>query len=473
MKLNQLFFVLISVFTASIIAATQTGCANIVPPTGGPRDSLPPVLVNVTPGDSTIRFTGKKIVLSFNEYVQLDNIQKNLIVSPTPKVPPTVEQKLRTITVTIRDTLEENTTYIIDFGNAIKDLNEGNPFRDYRYLFSTGATLDSLKLSGKVLIAESGKVDSTLIVMLYTDHSDSAVIKERSRYLARVDTLGNFRFNNLAPGNYSLYALKDDGGSRRYLSKDQLFAFNDSLVSSQSQRSDLMLYAFVEKDTSVKPVSTISEPDEPKKGGKEQRVLRYQPNLDNGQLDLLSNLTLSFSPAPLRVFDSAKIVLTDTSFRPLNNYSVKRDTSLKKVIVTYPWVENTDYRLLVDSSFAADSAGRKLAKTDTIVFQTKPASDYGLIKFRFLGLQLDRNPVLQFTQNDQVKHSHVFTNNIFEAKLFAPGEYELRILFDENKNGEWDTGQFFGKKRQPEKVQRIPAKITIRPNWDNERDIEL
>lgn len=478
MKLKHLLFLFTTVIVAFIISTTGTGCANQIPPTGGPRDSLPPVLVKVTPGDSTVNFTGKKILLNFNEYVQLDNAQKNVLVNPTPKIIPTIEQKLRTISITIRDTLEENTTYSIDFGNAIKDLNEGNPFRNYKYLFSTGKSLDSLQVSGKVLVAQTGKADSTLIVMLHTSFDDSAVIKDRPRYVARVDTSGNFLFNNLAPGRFAIYALKDEGGQRKFLSKEQLFAFADSAVDTREQPDNISLYAFLEKDTAKKEVSTISRPaeaedNEGKKGARARPVLKVQTNLSDGRLDLLSNLELIFGPDPLRSFDSTKVVLTDTAFKPLAGYHFIMDTSNKKVTVTYPWSESTGYNLLLDSTFAEDTSGKKLLRPDTLSFQTRATTDYGLVRLRFSGLQLDRNPVLQFIQSDAVKFSHVFKNGQFTQKLFQPGEYELRIVYDDNKNGEWDTGQFFGEKRQPEKVHRIERKITVRANWDNEVDIEL
>lgn len=474
MKLNYLIALFLLPVIAFIISTTQPGCANQIPPTGGPRDSLPPVLLHVTPVDSTTGFTGKKVVLNFNEYVQLDNVQKNVLINPTPKTMPTIQQKLKTISVTLNDTLEENTTYSIDFGNSIKDLNEGNPFRNYKYLFSTGKTLDSLKVAGKVLIAQTGKADSTLIVMLHTSFDDSAVIKDRPRYVARVDTSGNFMFNNLAPGKFAVYALKDEGG-RRYLSKQQLFAFNDSAIDTRTQPKNIMLYAFLEKDTAKKPAAAVARPaeEEGNKKGLKRPVLRIQTNLSDGRLDLLSNLELNFSPDPLKTFDSTKIILTDTSYKPLTGYHFKMDTSNKKVTLIYPWTESTPYNLLLDSTFAVDTSGKKLLRSDTLSFQTKANTDYGLVRLRFSNLPLDRNPVLQFIQSDAVKFSHVFTNNQFFAKLFQPGEYELRIVFDENKNGEWDTGQFFGKKVQPEKVQRINRKITVKANWDNEVDIEL
>src|SRR5690349_19334628 len=143
------------------------GCANIIAPTGGPKDTLPPVLVSVNPKDSALNFTGKRVTFTFNEYVQLANQTENLVFSPTPTVTPQIDAKLRTITVRIKDTLDPNTTYTIQFGNAISDINEGNVLRNFTYVFSTGNRLDSNTFRGKVLMAETGKVDSTLIVMLH------------------------------------------------------------------------------------------------------------------------------------------------------------------------------------------------------------------------------------------------------------------------------------------------------------------
>jgi hypothetical protein len=100
-------------------------------------------------------------------------------------------------------------------------------------------------------------------------------------------------------------------------------------------------------------------------------------------------------------------------------------------------------------------------------------NEYGLVRLRLLNLDITKNPVLQFIQGDQVAYSRLLTNKEFYAKLFLPGEYNLRILYDENKNGVWDAGEFFLKHRQPEKVQLIPRKLTIKANWDNEVDIQL
>jgi uncharacterized protein (DUF2141 family) len=478
MKRNRfLFFTLLIVVTIAGMVG-GTGCANIIPPTGGPRDSLPPVLVRVNPRDSATGFNAKKITLAFNEYVQLENIQQNLLVSPMPRITPTVESKLREVTITLRDTLEENTTYSLNFGDAIRDVNEGNPVRNFTYLFTTGTALDSLVIPGRVLIAETGKIDTSLIVVLHTDYADSA-LRELPRYVTKLDSRGYFMFRNLPAATYAMYAFKDESNSRRYNSPSQLFAFADTLVSSIDPPDSLTLYAYLEKDTT--PVSTRRQPAQPKpvlKGNAAiaDRLLRVLTNLNNNQLGLLASdtLTLNFPLDPLKTFDSAKMVLTDEKFQPLTDYRLLRDTSGKHISILRPWPENTAFNIILDKEFASDTSGRKIPRTDTISFRTRKETDYGLVRIRFQNLDLSRNPVLQFVSNDGVVFSHAFgASHDFTARLFNPGEYELRILLDENKNGKWDPGNFFIERRQPERIIPVQRKANIRANIDNDIDITL
>src|SRR5687768_6656308 len=191
--MKKFFGTLYLVICIGIISFIGYSCANIIPPTGGPIDSLPPVLLNVTPKDSTTNFNSKRIVLTFDEYIDLKDVPNNLLLNPLFETPPVVEVKLREVTVRFQastDSLQPNTTYTFDFGNAITDVNENNPYKNYTYTFSTGSYIDSLRLSGRVLLAENGKIDSTLTIVLHTDMSDSAVVKNRPRYAARVDSSG-------------------------------------------------------------------------------------------------------------------------------------------------------------------------------------------------------------------------------------------------------------------------------------------
>ncbi len=205
---------------------------------------------------------------------------------------------------------------------------------------------------------------------------------------------------------------------------------------------------------------------------KDDKRLKYGVGFDNGQQDLLSNLTITFNRKLFNI-DSSKIILYDTSYNKLSGYSISLDTSKTKLVVQYPWKENVPLRLLIAKDAVADSAGITLLKADTLRFYTKKESDYGSIRIRFTNLDLSKNPVLQIVQNNVLVESVPLTQSEFLRKRFRPGSYELRILYDTNKNGVWDTGKFFGTKRQPEIVYFIPKQVAIRSNWDNEVTVPL
>ncbi|HEV2833597.1 MAG TPA: Ig-like domain-containing domain [Hanamia sp.] len=214
MKIRNLFFLLTATALLYLVTVMGSGCAQIGSPTGGFRDSLPPVLLNSNPPNNSIHFKGNRVTLTFDEYVHLDKLQENLLVSPTPKINPNIDYKLKQVTIKIRDTLQPNTTYSLQLGNAIQDINENNPYPNFTYVFSTGSYIDSLTLSGNVELAETGKTDSTLLVFLYNDLTDSAVYKKKPKYITRVNGQGNFEFKNLAEGTYNVFALKDESGQK-------------------------------------------------------------------------------------------------------------------------------------------------------------------------------------------------------------------------------------------------------------------
>jgi hypothetical protein len=269
-----------------IVSITGSGCAQIGAPTGGPKDSIPPVLVSAVPKLLATNFTGNKITLIFDEYINVKEIQKNVLVSPFPKTFPIVDYKLKTVTIKLKDTLLENTTYAINFGNAITDNNEGNPYKDFTYVFSTGKTIDSLKLSGTVRMAETGKPDSTLIVMLYRNANDSSVQQRKPDYIARVNGIGRFSFTNLSEGMYRIYALNDRDGGKTYNSKIESFAFANADIIVAPITDTVLLFAYEEeKETKKLPVATL-----PKAADKK---LRFTSSLKNSpQQDCLPILNL-------------------------------------------------------------------------------------------------------------------------------------------------------------------------------------
>ena len=461
---NSIIFLAAAAF-CYFLSVLSTGCAQIGMPTGGPRDSTPPVLLDATPPNNTIHFKGKNIVLTFDEYVHLQDLQKNLLVAPEPKIIPNITSKLKTVSIKIRDTLQPNTTYSFQFGNSIQDINENNPYHDFTYVLSTGSYIDSLTLNGNVIIAQTGKPDSTLIVMLYNNLGDSAVYKEKPRYVARLDSSGNFHFKNLASGTYHLFALKDESGQKMYNNPSQLFAFADSAIHIPEEKAPEKLYAYAE-EVIEKPVKKPAAPS--KKN--EEKVLKYTLSASGGTQDLLSPLTLTF-PVPLKTFDSSKIQLTDTLSNPVPS-TISIDTNQTIITINTNWQEDTQYDLMIEKDFATDTLGDELLKADTVRFKTKRTNEYGSIKLNFTNLDKFTHPVLQIVKENKVVDSIKLTAPTFSRKLFDPGEYDLRILNDTNDNGTWNPGNYQLRK-QPEIVTPIPKKLNIRADWDNEMDIIL
>ncbi len=443
----------------------SSGCAQIGMPMGGPRDTTPPVLLNAAPPNGMLHFTGNHATFTFDEYVHLQDVQKYLVVNPVPKTIPTVTSKLKTVSIKIRDTLQPNTTYSFEFGNAIQDINENNPIRNFTYVFSTGNYIDSLQFRGKVVLAQTGKPDSTLIVVLYKNLDDSAVYKEKPKYFTNLDSLGRYHFKYLAPGTYHLFALKDESGQKMYNNPSQLFAFADSAVQITNDVEPVELYAYAQ-ETYVKPPASSSgaQPKNPEK------ILKFTSSVSSGSQDLLTPLTLKLV-TPLKDFESSRIKLSDTLFNPIAA-TISLDSTKKIITIKAGWTEDTHYRVAIDKDFAVDTLGEELKKADTIAFKTKAEREYGSLTLEFKNLGKIKHPVLQFVQSNNVVDSFKLTSPTFNIKLFNPGEYEIRILDDENENGTWDPGNYHLRK-QPEKVAAILKKVSVRADWGNDYDIEL
>ncbi len=463
MKNQSVIPVFILFCSVAIGLVASTGCANIIPPSGGYKDTLPSILVSSVPRDSTLNFKGNKIVLSFDEYIELQNIQQQLIVSPVAQMNPIIDQKLKTITIKLKDSLEKNTTYSFNFGEAIKDINEGNIMKGFTYIFSTGSYFDSLTLSGKVVIAETGKTDSTLLAILHKNLDDSAIIHFKPRYLAKVNNKGEFTFRNLPSGIFQLYAMKDESGVGKLLGKDQLLAFSDKPIIVNRETEEQLLYAYTEN---VSPKTKTSS-------DQQEKVLKPVNNLRLGLLDLLQDFQFSFD-TPLRTFDTTKIHFsTDTTFLAIPDYKWTIDSTSTKYTLSASWKESSLYHLILDKDFAEDTLNRKIAKTDTVSFYIRKKLDYGTLKLRFKNLDITGNTMLQFVIGNAVVKSFPLNSENFYHNLFIPGEYELRVLKDENKNGHWDTGDFFKNRLQPEMILPISQKITIKANWDNKIEIVI
>lgn len=220
------------------VAALFTKCATTMVPEGGPKDTLPPVIVAMSPNNFTTMVDTlhpPKIYVEFNEYVQIKDQHKELYTSPQMKKKPSVVRRGKGIVVTIKDTLRPNTTYAINFGSAIQDNNESNPLHAMRYVFSTGAEIDSMYMSGYT--ADSYKADSVSksFIWFYIADSvetpkdwDSTMFKHKPHVIARAEKNGIFIAQNLKPVRYRIYAFEDTNDNMEYEPSVDQIGFLDS-----------------------------------------------------------------------------------------------------------------------------------------------------------------------------------------------------------------------------------------------------
>ncbi len=214
----------------ALIMAVLSSCARPGSPSGGPRDTDPPRVESSTPENGAINFSGDRISVTFNEFVELHQIQEKFMVSPLLEERPRVTMRGRTMIIDFEEEFRENTTYTLYFQDAIRDLNEGNILENYRFSFSTGDYLDSLSIAGNVYDALTLEAWESYLVMLYSNLADSAPIAEAPDYLALSGRDGYFRIDNIRPGRYRLYALGDDNNNRRYEPGSERFAFYSDTI---------------------------------------------------------------------------------------------------------------------------------------------------------------------------------------------------------------------------------------------------
>lgn len=252
-KLKHILFTVGLLLTAFLTEK----CANQVAPTGGPKDTTPPVVVKALPENNSTNYLGRKIELTFDEYVTLENANQNVLISPPLTEKPDIKLHNKTLTIKFKEELEDNTTYSVHFGNAIKDLHEGNLFQDYVFRFSTGDYLDSLSIAGKVLSAEEKKPVENAFVGLYAadrvKHIDSTDIDSLPmrippHYITKTDKEGHFHIGGVADTEYLIFALKDVNSNLYFDQPNEEVAFLDSLVRA-TDSTEYTLYLFTEIDS--------------------------------------------------------------------------------------------------------------------------------------------------------------------------------------------------------------------------------
>lgn len=521
---------------ALLLAFLIIGCAKRGSINGGLKDTIAPVLKMSFPKNYSKGFNGKEIKLVFDEYIKLKNINKQLIISPPMKRAPEISPQTASkyITIKIHDTLQPNTTYSFNFGQSIEDNNEGNPYPQFKYVFSTGTFIDSLSLSGVIKDAFEKEPDHFVSVMLYEVNdkfNDSVIYKENPRYITNtLDSLRTFRLENLKAGKYLLVAMKDMNSNFKFDPKADKIAFhkqyvtipNDTLYEMELFKESLPfkalkptpfsgnrlimghegnpkgLQAVLKKGEEIVPTVITKVPLKdsvniwfrPIKADSLQLAVSRENYKENFTIKLKKqkNDTLSFSARysadlPLR----EKFVLNAS--RPL----VKFDNSLIKLIgkdsVGIPFTTEYDefnqqlkfdfvkqplekYKLTLLPGALTDFFD-KANDTLNYNFSTKNTTDYGNLRVRLEHVR--KFPViveLTNAKNEVIATEYSESADTIDFNGLEPALYTLRVIYDENKNKVWDTGSF-QEKRQAEEVQYFPTPVDVRANWDVDQTFTL
>lgn len=356
-------------------------CANIGTPDGGPYDETPPRVVRTSPRFGATSTKATKIVLEFDENIQLSNAMDKVVISPPQANQPEIEASGKKITIRLRDSLVANATYTIDFSDAISDNNEGNPMGDYAFAFSTGETVDTFQMSGHVLDASNLEPIKGMLVGLYTMEGDTPLPDSVFRTkpferVSRTDSRGHFVVKGVAPGNYRVFALQDQDQNFMLSQKSEMLAFSSRVVSPSAQpdiRPDTIWHDSIHYDSIIHTPYTHFYPDD-------IVLLAFQESRQNRALlkserPQLEKFTLYFT-AP----DTTLPVIRGLNFDAADAFVIEKNAT--NDTLTY-WIRdsliyNNDSLELALTYRATDTLGQLLPHTDTLTLASRVS--YGRVQ---------------------------------------------------------------------------------------------
>ncbi|UUC46100.1 Ig-like domain-containing protein [Flavobacterium cerinum] len=528
-------------FLIVVFSVLLTGCAKRGMVSGGPKDTIPPTITYSVPKNFSTNFNGNLIKINFDEYIKVKDINKQLIISPPMKKAPDIVPMgyaSKYITIKIKDTLLPNTTYSFNFGQSIADNNEMNPYSQFKYVFSTGDYIDSLKIGGMIRDAYHKKVDNFVSVMLYEAETfaDSTVFKQHPRYVTNtLDSLKIFTLENLKEGKYFLVALKDANNDYKFNPKTDKIAFfknpiqvpNDTIFRLDLFKEEVDFKA--EKPTQENPNRLILG-FEGKEKAKNTKIVVSKGNeilnttitkystkdslniwlpkikadslkiqVTNGEYTKefitkikemkAKNDTLSFEAKPtgninfrdtftitpsipLSKIDQAKIKLTSSKDSTAVPFRINYLEYEKKLEIDFKKDPNQRYSLTLFPGALTDFYQ---AKNDTLKYTlaTRQNTDFGNLRVRLENVK--RFPViLELLDKDGkiLASEYSEKETTIDYNLLDPNAYTLRLIYDDNKNRKWDTGNFL-RREQPEEVIYFQGEVDVRANWDVDQVFKL
>ena len=510
-----------------ILILITNACARVGRPTGGDKDITPPKLLQSSPKQDAINFKGQEIVLQFDEYVLLKDPHKNILISPPLAHLPVIKPSgiaAKTIKIEFQDSLKPQTTYLINFGESVTDFNEGNKLKNLQLVFSTGASIDSLNLKGKVHVLYETQKPKNILVGLYKAETfkDSAVFNQKPFYVGMTSQTGKFNLTHLKAGKYRVIALDDNNRDYKYKQGKEKIAFlnhtieipKDSIVNLYLFKEDPVLQIEkIEQESAYHTrIKFKGNPDSlkvyykmPLK--KSLQILQgkyfdlwYLTNSDSIKLDIpLLNHLKKYDRKRIQTPDSLILVVKGKGqINPLDTVKIKGSVPLSQVrknriklvsdSVNMPFMleKNSDgtfavnfdktlgktYKLLILPQAVSDFIGQKNKDTIKALVKLPKAEKYGKLLLHLEGLQ--QQPVfVEILKNKKIiRKTTTQIQNDFALPYLVPGKYKIRIIFDANKNNRWDTGNYL-KHQQPERTFEPSKPIEIRANWEVNQTYKL
>jgi hypothetical protein len=459
----------VSKYTGLIVAAyfLVAGCATITTPSGGDKDVVAPKIVGRSVGDSTLECKGGKWTIDFDEFIKLQDVHKELNITPLVKNNPMVSVHKRKLSIHIPDSLlEANTTYRIDLGNAVRDLREGNPYAGLSWTFSTGTYFDSLRIDGECLDAATGLADTTVRIFLYSAETpDSLLWINKPLYITK-NTAKGFEWRNLPNRDFKVVALQDDNQNFRRDAPSERIAFLTNSINPMRDTARIRMYSFSEvlADASKSKLGNTARFESKKTTPFNYNVNVDTSNLNQRSFNLYDTLKITFTRKPGLLNLTAVRLYADSLVEAEARVLPTVDSLVYRI--EFDWQENTSYQLRFLPDFASDTNKQALTAR-SYRFRTKQASDYGLIRLRYTP---NKNHRIQLISNNKVVATQSGNDSSIVFPHLLPGQYAIRRYFDENNNGQWDTGSW-QERRQPERIEPLNDNILIKGNWENAIDM--
>ncbi len=508
------FFILISISIFFLFS-----CAEQIPPSGGKKDITAPKVKFFSPENYSTNFHYSKIEIKFDEFIKFASSGGNIIISPSINKQPKYELLGKKIRITFQEMLQKNTTYIINFGNSIKDYNEGNELKNFKYVFSTGNIIDSLSIKGKVFNAFNNKPIENVIVGLYLQEEDSVLYK-KPLYFINTNKNGEYSIENIKKGSYKIACLKDKNLNYIFDQPTEKIGFIDSIyyVNKNLTNKNLFLFEEIEEEkilnynneTNNLIVFNFNKPflNLTLDVSNYQKEDIYYHSLDKKQLNywyvnrdsLVSNFVFNKSDSfslvlkedkqntpfnftvSTNIINKKNTIILDFPFpiKELDNSKIRIKSKTKEHFFTTNWTNNNK-TLELTTSIIEDTVILISNRGAFISFHNKISEQHKDTINTFKSNY--SNIILKFKKQDQLilelyntKEKLIAVKNVSrETKTtfynLKSGKYFIRIFQDKNNDFIWNTG-LFHVKQQAEKTL-LYKEIEVKDNWDMEVKLEF